>query len=242
VLALLFVNPLSRSIRIGEFGLDETMLSWWAGLFCSTFGVAVKIRGDIEPGPVLVVANHISWLDIVALHSAVAMGFVSKAEVARWPLIGMMARASGTVFHERGNQDSSSSVADAMIGRLKKGHRIAIFPEGGIKPGDSVKIFHARLFRVAVEAQCPVQPVMLRYMRNGHRDPDITFIRNEGFLMNFMRLLGRPSCVCELQFLEPIEAQGSPRRELSNAAQYVIEQAFEGISPKIKSKDDQLNE
>ena len=225
--ALLFVNSFGRSVRVGKIHLNEFMLNWWAGLLCRTFGVRVKVYGDIADGPVLVVANHISWLDIVALHSAAAMGFVSKAEVARWPLIGLMARASGTVFHERGSHDSSSSVADVMIERLMEGDRIAIFPEGGIKPGDGVKIFHARLFRVAIEAQCPVQPVMLRYMRAGYRDPDMTFIRNENFAMNFLRLLGRPSSVCELQFLEPIQVQGQPRRELSSAAQKAIEKAFE---------------
>ncbi len=232
VLTLLCFNSLGRLLRIGTISLEEFLLKWWTGLFCRIFGVTVEIYGHIAPGPVLVVANHISWLDIVALHSAAAMGFVSKAEVARWPLIGLMARASGTLFHERGSHDSSSNVADVMIERLQGGHRVAIFPEGGIKPGDAVKIFHARLFRVAIEAQCPVQPVMLRYMRNKHRDPDMTFIRNENFPMNFVRLLGRPSSVCELQFLEPIKAEGRPRRELSNAAQKAIERAFEESKPR----------
>ena len=229
--ALLFANSFGRSVRVGKTHLVEFMLNWWAGLLCRLFGVRVKVYGDIADGPVLVVANHISWLDIVALYSAAAMGFVSKAEIARWPLIGIIARSSGTVFHERGSHDSSSSVSDVMIERLKKSDRIAIFPEGGIKPGDEVKVFHARLFRVAIEAQCPVQPVMLRYMRHGQKDPDMTFIRNENFAMNFMRLLGRPPSVCELQFLEPIQPQGQPRRELSNAAQNAIVQAFEESSP-----------
>ncbi|NND43972.1 MAG: 1-acyl-sn-glycerol-3-phosphate acyltransferase [Xanthomonadales bacterium] len=226
--AALCQNRLGHAVRWGERRLDEFMLNAWAAALCRSFGIRVVTRGTVQPPPVLVVANHISWIDITALYSKAQTGFVSKAEVGRWPVIGFLARLAGTVFHERGSHDSAGTVTGVMVARLNAGGRVAIFPEGGIRPGEGVKVFHARLFRAAVEAACPVQPVMIRYLRNGELDPDMTFRGDESFAMNFLRLLGRPGCTCELVFLEPLPAAGRPRRELAAAAQAAVAQAYSG--------------
>lgn len=220
-------NRLGASIRVGNRNMDEVMLNWWTRMVCRSFGVRTRVRGTVHPGPVLIISNHLSWLDILVLHSAAAMGFVSKAEVAKWPLIGYLARKSDTVFHQRGSHDSASNVADAMTARLKEGRRVAIFPEGGIKPGKHLKVFHARLFKTAIEADCPVQPVMIRYLRGGKRDQAFTFFANESFKMNFLRLLGRPASSCELLFLDPVQVQGRTRNQLAEGARAAIQQAYE---------------
>lgn len=218
-------------IPAGRRRLGELMLNTWSGWLCRAFGVKTRILGDISAGPVLIVANHISWLDIVVMHSAAAMGFVSKAEVKKWPVIGFAATMGGTVYLERGSQDSSINVAGDLVRRLKQGRRVAIFPEGGIRPGDGVKVFHARLFRIAIECDCPVQPVMIRYMRNGRRDPDMTFFASENFVMNVLRLLGRPSSTCELRFLEPVDSSGRSRKQLAEISRAAVHKAFEaGVS------------
>lgn len=224
---VLCLNRAGRALRIGDRRLDEFMLNAWAATLCRIFGVHVEPRGQVEPPPVLVVANHISWLDIMILYSIAKTGFVSKAEVQGWPVIGFLAGLVGTVFHQRGSHDSAGAVAEAMTRRLNEGGRVAIFPEGGIRPGPGVKVFHARLFRAAVDAACPVQPVMIRYVRNGTLDEGMTFGQNEHFLLNFLRLLGRPACTCELHFLEPISAVEKPRRELASAAQAAVSAAYE---------------
>ncbi len=224
---LLFVNRLGASISVGRRNLDEFMLNWWTRMVCRVVGVRVRVIGTALKGPVLIVSNHISWLDIVVLHSTAAMSFVSKAEVARWPFIGYLARLSDTIFHERGSQNSASNASDAMSERFEQGGRIAIFPEGGIAPGDRVKHFHARMFKAAVEFDCPVQPVMLRYMRKGLRDPDITFAEGENFMTNALRLLGRPASVCEVEFLPGIQAADRPRKEIASEARDLILAAFE---------------
>jgi 1-acyl-sn-glycerol-3-phosphate acyltransferase len=207
--------------------LDEFMLNWWTGMVFRGFGIKVAVTGSAIPGPVLIVSNHISWLDILALHSTVKLGFVSKAEVAHWPFIGFLARLSDTVFHERGSDNSSTNVTTVMVNRLNEGGRIGIFPEGGIWPGDTVKVFHARLLKAAVEVPCPIQPAMIRYVRNGQRDADITFREGENFVMNFLRLLGHPSCVCEVVYLEPILVAESARKDLATQARAAILDAYE---------------
>jgi 1-acyl-sn-glycerol-3-phosphate acyltransferase len=179
----------------------------------------------------LVVANHISWIDIVLLHSFTAMGFVAKAEIDGWPLLGAVARAGGSVFHRRGSHDSASGVAAQMIKRLRENRRVAIFPEGGILPGEGVKLFHARLFAAPVEAGVPVQPVMLRYLRDGVRYDDITFLPGENFLTNFIRLLMQKKCLADVRVLPLIETTGKQRRQLAGEAENAVREAFEAEIP-----------
>jgi 1-acyl-sn-glycerol-3-phosphate acyltransferase len=177
---------------------------------------------------VLLAANHISWLDIIVLHSSCAMGFVGKAEIDSWPLFSYMARTGGTIFHQRGDHDSAAGVSSAMVERLKQGRAVTIFPEGGIKPGStSVRVFHARLFRAAVEVGCPVQPVRIRYMRNGHRDDDIIFRDNENMMMNIGRMLARPGALAEIHFMPEIDASDQPRRALADAAREAVVKSYE---------------
>ena len=192
------------------------------------FGIRVQVRGTPLEGPVMIVANHISWLDIPVLHTACAMCFVSKAEIERWPVFSYISNAGGTIFHHRGSHNSASDVVTEMIQRLKQGRRVAIFPEGGILPGNTVRLFHARMFRAAVEAGCMVQPVMVRYMRDGQRDDDILFREGESMLVNFARLLARRGAIADLEFLPPIEAAGKPRRLLADTAREAVVNSYAG--------------
>lgn len=192
------------------------------------FGIRVRVRGTPVEGAAMIVANHISWLDIPVLHSARAMGFVGKAEIENWAVFSSISNAGGTIYHQRGSHDSASDVVSLMIQRLKQGRRVAIFPEGGILPGNSIRLFHARMFRAAVDAECVVQPVMVRYLRNGRRDDDISFREGESMLKNFVRLLARPPVIADLDFLPPIEAAGQPRRVLADAARLAVVNSYDG--------------
>ena len=224
---LLSINRLGRRVRVGDISLEAFMIAGWSYWLCRVFGVRVRPQGAVAPGPVLIVANHVSWLDIQAMHSVTSMSFVGKAEIRNWPLLGFLARAGGTIFIERGNHASSADVSSALVARLNEGGRVAIFAEGGIRPGDHIKVFHARLFKAAVEADCMIQPVMIRYTRDGKRDPDMSFIKNEHLVGNMLRILGRPTSDAELRFLEPYAPAGRPRRELARQAQAAVSEAFD---------------
>lgn len=219
---LLLINShRRRGTKEGDLKADEI----GARLSCRLvwfFGIRAQVRGTPAAAPVLIAANHVSWLDIPVLHTACAMGFVSKAEVERWPVFSYIARTGETIFHHRGSHDSASDVARLMTQRLKQGRRVAIFPEGGIKPGQSMRVFHARMFRAAVDAECEVQPVMLRYMRNGRRDGDVAFRPGESMLMNFIRMLAQPAAIADIKFLPPMDATGQPRRILADAARAAV--------------------
>ncbi len=208
----------SKADRLGV--RIATRLVWF-------FGVRATVTGTPVSGAVLIAANHVSWLDIPILHTAGAMGFVGKAEIERWPVFRFIARTGGTIFHQRGSHDSAADVSAVMAQRLQQGRAVTIFPEGGIKPGSSIRVFHARMFRAAVDTGCPVQPVMVRYMRNGHRDDDISFRENESMLANFTRLLARPGVVADLHFLPLIDSMGKPRRMLADAARSAVIESYE---------------
>jgi len=191
------------------------------------FGIRVKVAGLPHSGAVLIAANHISWLDIPVLHSACAMGFVAKAEIDGWPVFRHIARVGGSIFHQRGNHDSAADVTSMMAQRLREGRAVTIFPEGGIEPGEPIRIFHARMFKAAVDVGCPVQPVMIRYVRNGRIDADVAFRVGENMGMNLVRQLARPKSVAEVNFLPVIDARDQPRRALADGARAAVVDCYE---------------
>lgn len=223
---LSFTSPV-KAIRIGRRPLNDIVPRWWASVTCRIFGLKVSIKGEYRPGAALVVANHISWLDIPLLFSTTLMSFVSKGEVQKWPLIGWVATASDTVFHQRGSHDSASGVSKVMAERLQQGIKVLIFPEGGILPGHGVKRFHARLFAAAVDTCTPVQPVMIRYLVDGRHYPDKSFIPGEHFMANVFRLLKQSSCTAEVLVLPVIDPAGKRRRELALESELAVRAAFE---------------
>lgn len=201
----------SDRIPFGGESLRDRLVRAWQGGLMRVFGMRMHKVGRPLPGPALFVANHVSWMDISALHSQRMMGFVAKREIADWPLVGFMARRGATIFHQRGSQESLGGVLDAMVAQLRAGGSVGVFPEGRTRDGGEVGPFHARIFSAAVEAGVPVQPVALRYGRGGADQREVAFAPRENFAQNFLRLLGDPARVVDVVFLEPLapgEAEG----------------------------------
>ena len=191
-------------MAFGGARLEQSAVRWWASGLVRLFGFRLRRLGTPLPGVAMFVANHVSWVDIVALHSQRMMGFVAKREIAGWPLVGWMARRAGTIFHQRGNTESLGGVLEQMLARLRAGSAVGVFPEGRTRNGAEVGPFHARIFTAAVDAGVPVQPVALRYGEGGRDQAQVAFRPGENFLANFLRLLGEPPRAAEVCFLEPI--------------------------------------
>jgi len=201
---LLMLPPWGRIRLRGGESLEYRVIRLWQGGLMRVFGFRMRSRGTPLPGATMFVANHVSWVDIIALHSQRMMGFVAKREIAGWPLIGWMASRGETIFHQRGNTESLDGVMQQMLARLREGRSVGVFPEGRTRNGAEVGPFHARIFTAAVEAAVPVQPVALRYGSNGDAQQLVAFRPGEHFFGNFVRLLGEPSREAEACFLEPI--------------------------------------
>ena len=219
--------PWAQSVPFGRRSLKEAMSIWWSRMICRIFGIRIQVRGEFQPGAQLVVANHISWLDIPLMHSLAAMGFVSKAEIKSWPVIGFVAKSGGTLFHQRGCGNSASGVGAVMVQRMQEGGRVAIFPEGGILPGPGVKRFHGRMFAAAIDTATPVQPLMLRYLHDGRHDHDMTFLPGEHFVSNFFRLLRQGRRVADVAVLPLIDSAGKQRKPLAREAELAVRASFE---------------
>ena len=217
-LAVLVLNPLAARIPVGATTLEKFMIRQWSAVLVRCFGFRIRRFGTALPGGVLNVANHVSWLDILLIHSARPVNFVAKSEIARWPLVGWLATRAGTIFHRRGSSDSMNSVMARVVEHLRAGEPVGVFPEGGSGRGDKVGVFHARIFQTALDAGVPVQPIALRYGDHGRQDPRVPFGANESFVANFLRLLGGPPMDAEVHFLDPVPATPDARRRMADAS------------------------
>lgn len=216
LLPLLLAILLAKKSRCWRF--ERALIMSWSRIALAIFGIRLAVEGEKPVVTSLWVANHLSWLDIEVLHAVEAVAFISKAEVEKWPLIGTMAAAGGTLFHRRGSAQSLNRVANELTDIMRSGRPGAIFPEGKVGPGDQVLKFHARLFQTAIDAEVPVQPVAIDYRLRGARHHQLPFQGDEQFVPNALRLLGLPSSQVVLTFGKPIAVQGHSRRALAQLA------------------------
>jgi 1-acyl-sn-glycerol-3-phosphate acyltransferase len=223
---LLALNPLAARVRIGATTFEKAMIRWWSARLVRIFGLRLRRFGEPLPGAVLYVANHISWLDIELMHSQRPVSFVAKSEIAGWPFVGWLASRAGTIFHRRGNTDSLNAVMGQVVMRLRMGEPVGVFPEGGSGHGDRIGVFHARIFQTALDADVAVQPVALRYGRDGAQDARVPFGRKESFFANFLRVLGNPRMDAEVHFLEPVPASPDARRRMAELSRARIVQTL----------------
>jgi 1-acyl-sn-glycerol-3-phosphate acyltransferase len=143
----------------------ERWVAAWCGALLRLFGVRVLTRGapPQRARGHLVVANHRSTADILVLLRAFGGHMVSRADLAAWPLVGVAARAVGTVFVDRKDATSGANAVRAIRDRLAEGHTVIVFPEGTTFPDDDVRPFHAGAFVAALRSGADIVPVALAY-------------------------------------------------------------------------------
>ncbi len=140
----------------------ETLAAHWFRVMIRLIGLRVHVSGQAADAPVLLVGNHISWLDILVVGSQAHTLFVSKADVKGWPVVNLMTRAGRTLYIERGAH-GTADLRQQMQGRFDQGYRVLIFPEGTTTNGETTRRFQPRLFAVAIDHQIPVQVFALHY-------------------------------------------------------------------------------
>jgi len=139
-------------------------IAWWARGMLRALGLRLDAQGTFRPAAKLVVANHVSWLDIMAIHAVCPQArFVSKADVRHWPLVSRLVDAAGTLYLERDKRRDALRVVHRMAEALAAGQTVAVFPEGTTSDGRGLLPFHANLLQAAIATSTPVQPVALRY-------------------------------------------------------------------------------
>ena len=157
--------------RWHEKPVGRQAIQRWMRHLTYILGLKVNVSGTPSSyHSTLIVANHISWLDIIALSSIRSIVFMAKSDVKQWPLFGLLVAASGTLFIDRGNKSALRQAIDALAIPLRQGRTTAIFPEGTTTDGSSVQPFYSGLFSAAITTESYIQPVAISYHRNNQRD------------------------------------------------------------------------
>lgn len=168
---------------------------------------SVGIRCTVEghaPDRGVVVANHLSYLDIAVFSATMPCFFVAKTEIRGWPFFGKAARVGGTMFIDRRSLASAETVAGLIAERLALRVPVLFFPEGTSSDGSAVLPFHSRLFEPAIRAGAPVTAAALRYVQaNAADEREICWFGDDAFLSHLWRTLGTESVTAEVRFGEP---------------------------------------
>lgn len=209
----------------------------------AAIGVEIRVRGarPLLAGPVLMVANHVSWVDIQALGAVAGTRFVAKSEVRDWPIVGAMAARFGTIFHRRGHRRDAMRVKNLLAKLLVTGERIVVFPEGTTTDGGRLERFHAALLQAAIDAAIPVQPVAIRHLEpDGTTSAAAAFVDDMTFADSLARVLTRPAIVTELVFGPPIWAADKTRRDLADRCRAFVagELGFDEVQPAARRPPD----
>jgi 1-acyl-sn-glycerol-3-phosphate acyltransferase len=171
----------------------------WALIGLKRLRIRLKITGaPAHAGPMLLVANHTSWVDILALLAVCPCRFVAKADVAHWPLLGTIVTGGGTLYVKRESRRDTMRVVYRMAEALKDGDIVGVFPEGTTSDGSAVLPFHAGLIQAAISAGAPVQPVALQIVddRSGKLSRAASYTGDESILGSIWRTLcARDLCV-----------------------------------------------
>ena len=193
----------------------EAHVQAWALKFLALWGIHLKVMGQaVVSGPALIVANHISWLDILVMHAARHCRFVSKSDIRDWPLVGMLATGAGTLYIERNSRRDALRMVQDMADAMRAGDVVAVFPEGTTSDGRELLPFHANLIQSAIQANAPVQPMSLRFVdaATGQTSFGPCYIGDDTLIGSMWRTLTSPAIVAVVHFGPVQWAQGRDRR------------------------------
>lgn len=198
----------------------------WSRRMLAIMGIALDVQGPPPtPGPLLLVANHLSWLDILVMNAAHPSRFVSKSDAQRWPLLGALITGAGTLYIERDSRRDALRVVHRMADRLREGDAVAVFPEGTTGDGAQLLPFHANLLQAAVSANAPVQPVALRYLQrdSGAPHPGPVYVGDDTLLASVWRTLQSDTVRAVVRYGAPQHAAGRDRRAWAQALHAAVQ-------------------
>jgi 1-acyl-sn-glycerol-3-phosphate acyltransferase len=198
----------------------------WLKVFSYIVGLRIQQTGELPTENVLLVSNHISWLDIIVIGRYLPAYFVAKSDILNWPVIGYLARQGGTIFIRRGDKQHIMATSEKMVWLLKQNSNIIAFPEGTTSAGDTVLNFHASLFQPALLTKALIQPVLIQY--RGAAQQAAPFIGDDEFVEHLLKMLRLDSIEVELNFLPPIHTAGKTRQAVCSESRALIAAQLHG--------------
>lgn len=202
----------------------RVVAQYWFRALLFVLNIKLEIKGlNKEVEKTFLVANHISWLDIPVISACLPVCFLSKSEVRRWPVIGLLARFVGTLFIARASRRAITKVNQDIQESLLNRQTVCVFPEGTTTSGDRLGNFHPSIFQPAVEISVNVLPVAIRYLdakRNTTTTP--AYIGGMTLMSSLDRIIIEPIIFAEVIFLTPIDSRGSKRDHISKVSKDMI--------------------
>lgn len=201
----------------------------WSRALVRCCGVAIEADPALAPRADgrLIVANHVSWLDIFAINAVAPAAFVAKAEIRRWPVAGLLVAAAGTVFIERGRRHAVHQVMERMRARMRLGWPAAVFPEATTSDGRRLLPFYANLMEVAREERAEILVVALRYRGRDPGWPEaMTYVGDTTFLESLWRVTGASGVRVGVELVTTLSPVGRTRHELAAAAREALSLAL----------------
>lgn len=229
LLILIVYGMLMIAVLRLDFGRrlkPEPMASHWSRLLLALLNMKLRVRGEAPTeGGHMIVANHVSWIDIQVMCAVASTRFVSKSEVQNWPVAGWLADAAGTFYIRRG-KGGARPLLNKLLPFLQSGGSVTIFPEGTTSDGREVLPFHPRLFCAAIDSCRPVQPVALRYGLDTMGRNIAPFIGDDDLVSHLLRLLRCRGLDVEVSFGRLLQPAGTTREQLAEAARSSIREAL----------------
>ena len=215
-----FLFPLQSDAR------RRREIEHWSLQLLTILNVRLFLHGMPPPytiRPLMLVANHVSWLDICMINAVVAVRFVAKSEIRRWPLLGWLCARAGTLFIDRGRRRDTTRINQMVARRLVAGDVFAVFPEGTTTDGSTLLKFHASLLEPALEAQAAIQPVALWFDRSdGTLCTEAAYDGDRTAWQTLMGITSEHEILAHVCFLRPIFPGERHRRELAYEAREAI--------------------
>lgn len=207
----------------------------WAQRCLAHAGVTLRIQGQpAAQGPLMLVANHQSWLDIPTLHAACYCRFVAKAEIARWPVVRGLAAAAGTLFIERGSRRDTRRIVNVLGQALGQGDILAVFPEGTVGNGRDLLPFHGNMLQAAIDNDVAVQPVAMAFVDAHTGQPSYLPCEaylDEPMLRGLWRTLQAQGLIAVVHYGTPEKAEGRDRRTWAHDLQQRVEALRQACLP-----------
>lgn len=202
----------------------ERLAQHWHGRLLKLLKVRVNVHGEPASGQRVIVANHVSWIDIPVMGMLEPTRFVSKAEVGNWPIAGWFADASGTFYIKRGAGGTRKLIENLKQHLIEHGGSFLFFPEGTTTEGQALLRFQPRLFAAAVDTGCPVQPVALRYAPTRDGRHVAPFVGDDDMLSHLLRVLQEPGIEVDVIYTPVLDpAVHGDRDSIAEAAQTAVQ-------------------
>jgi 1-acyl-sn-glycerol-3-phosphate acyltransferase len=198
------------------------LVGWWSGRLMRILNVRTLVTGALPVAgvPTLIVANHVSWLDIFLISSVEPTRFIARSEIRDWPLAGWIVEKAGTLFIRRAGRRDLARINERAHAALAAGDCVGLFPEGGTSEGDRLQKFHSSLFEPALAIEARVYPVAIRYE---HADGSLcraaSFYGEISFMQSLALIVRQREIVSRIAFAPAIETAGMERREVSRIAE-----------------------